>query len=77
MASPNGGVTVGGDPHAGKVVGVDLVVEELAPPVLVDVDAARLSVVDLTLDDGRVGPGLHLKACDPIVVDVIAFKVAL
>ena len=56
---------------------MDLVLDELPAPVFVDVDAARLPVVDLAVDDRRVGPRLHLEARDAIVVDVTTVKVTL
>ena len=74
---PYCGVAVGGDPDAGEVVGVDAVLYELSASVLVHVDAAGLPVVDLALHDGRVRAGLHLKPRDPVVVDVVRFKVTL
>lgn len=77
VSSPYRRVTVGRDPHAGKVVGVDFVLYELAPPFLVHVNAPRLSVVDLAAHHGGVGVGLHLEAGDAVPVDVAVLKVAL
>lgn len=77
VSSPYRRVTVGRDPHAGKVVGVDFVLYELAPPFLVHVNAPRLSVVDLAAHHGGVGVGLHLEAGDAVPVDVTVLKVAL
>lgn len=76
-SSPYRGVAVGRDPHAGKVVGVDFVLDELAPSLLVHVDAPRLPVVDLAAHHGGVGIGLHLEAGDAVSVDVAVLKVAL
>jgi len=56
---------------------VDLILDELSPPVLVYVDASRLTVVDVTLHHSRVRTRLHFKASDAVVVNVVAFKVAL
>ena len=75
--SPNCWVTVGRDPHAGKVVGVYFVLEELSPPVLMHVDAARLAVVDLTSHHCGISTGFHLKASDAIVVYIVGLKVTL
>ena len=77
MTLPYCRVAVGGDPDAGEVVGVDAVLYELSAPVLVHVDAAGLPMVDLALHDGRVRSCLHLEPRDPIVVDVVRFKVTL
>lgn len=77
MSSPYRWVAVGRDPHAGKVVGVDFVLYELAPPLLVHVNAPRLTVVDLASHHGGVGVGLHLEAGDAVPVDVAVLKVAL
>ena len=74
---PYRGVAVRGDPHARKVVGVDLVLYELAPPLLVHVDAPGLAVVDLAAHHRGVGVRLHLEARDAVPVDVTALKVAL
>lgn len=74
---PDGGVAVRGDPHAGVLVGVDLVLDKLAHAVLVDVDAACLPVVDLAANHRGVSLGLHLKAGDAVVVDVIGLKITL
>lgn len=77
VSSPYRRVAVGRDPHAGKVVGVDFVFYELAPPLLVHINAPRLSVVDLAAHHGGVGVGLHLEAGDAVPVDVAVLKVAL
>lgn len=77
MSSPYRRVAVGRDPHAGKVVGVDFVLYELTPSLLVHVNAARLPVVDLAAHHGGVGVGLHLEAGDSVPVDVAVLKVAL
>lgn len=74
---PNSRITVGRDPHSSKVVGVDFVLYELTPPILMDIDPARLTVVDFTSDHGGVGSRLHLKPCYPVVVNIIFLKVTL
>lgn len=74
---PDRRVAVRGDPHAGEIVRVDLVVDELAETVFVHVDAARLSVVDLAVYDGWIRSCLHLEARNTVVVDVIRFKITL
>lgn len=56
---------------------MDLVLDKLAHAMLVDVDAACLPVVDLAANHCRVSLGLHLKASDAVVVDVIGLKVTL
>lgn len=71
------GVAVGGYPHAGEIVRVDFVVDELAEAVLVHVDAAGLPVVDLAVDDGGIGARLHLETGYSIVVYVVCFKITL
>lgn len=38
---------------------------------------ARLAVMDLALNDGRIGTGFHLEPGDAIVVNVIQVEVAL
>jgi hypothetical protein len=43
----------------------------------VDVDSARLAVVDLATDYERVRPRFHLKPCYAVVVDVVRLKVSL
>lgn len=77
LISPNRRVAVRRDPNPSKVIGVYLIVYELAEPRLMDVDASCLSVVDLTMDYGGVSAGFHLKTSDSVVVDVIRFEVAL
>lgn len=76
-ASPYRGVTVGCDPHTSKIIGIDFVLYKLSPPFLVDVDASRLSVMDLTAHHCGVGVGLHLEACYTVSVDVAVLKVTL
>lgn len=41
------------------------------------VDAARLAVVDLAVDDGGVGARLHLETGYSIVVDVVRLEITL
>lgn len=74
---PYSRITVWRDPHPSEVVGVDFVLYELTPPILMDIDSARLAVVDFTPNHGGVGSRLHLKPCYPIVVNVIFLKVTL
>lgn len=77
LVPPDRRVAVRRDPHAGEIVRVDLVVDELAETVLVHVDAASLSVVDLAVYDGWVRARLHFEAGDSVVVDVVRLKVTL
>ena len=56
---------------------MDLIVDELSLAILVHVDAARLPVVDLTVDDARVRSSFHLEAGNAVVVNVVAVKVSL
>lgn len=74
---PNGRVAVWCNPNTSKVIGIDLILDELAAALLVHVDAPGLAVVNLTTHYCGVGIGLHLEACDPVSVDVAALKVAL
>lgn len=74
---PDGGVAVGCYPNAGKVVVVDAVLEELSTAVLVNIDAAGEPVMNVTLDNGWVRSGFHLKPSYPVVVDVVVVKVTL
>jgi len=74
---PDGGVAVGGDPDAGKVVVIDAVFQKLSTSILMDIDTSGESVVDVAFHNGRIGPGLHLEACNPVVVDVVVVKVTL
>lgn len=76
-SSPYRGVTVGRDPHASKVVGINFVLYKLAPPLLMDVNAPRLSVMDLTAHNCGVGVGLDLEARYTVSVDVTVLKVTL
>ena len=76
-SAPDGRVAARRHPHAGVVVRVDLVLYELSAPVLVHVDAARLTVVDVAPHHRRVRARLHLEARDPVVVDVVRLKVPL
>ncbi len=77
MYLPYRGITVGRDPHASKVVGVDSVFYELASSVLMHINSSGLAMVDLAFDDRRVRTGLYLKTGYPVIVDVVGFKVAL
>ena len=74
---PNGWITIGGNPHPSKVVGVYFVLYELPAPVLVYVDPACLAVVYLAFNYCRVGTGFHLKPSNPVIVNVIRLKIAL
>lgn len=77
MCSPYRWVTVGRDPHASKVIGIDFVLYKLSPSLLVDVDASRLAMMDLTAYHCGVGVGLHLKSCYTVSMDVTVLKVTL
>ncbi len=76
-SSPYRRVTVGRDPHTSKIVGIDFVLYKLPPPLLMDVDASCLAMMDLTAHHCGVGVGLHLKACYTVSVDVTVLKVTL
>ena len=77
MSSPYRRVAVGRDPHPGEVIGVDFVLYKLPPALLVDVDAARLAVMDLAAHHRGVGVGLHLEACYAVSMDVTVLEVTL
>lgn len=77
LVPPDRRVAVRGDPHAGEIVRVDLVVDELAETVLVHVDSARLAVVDLAVHDGWIRACFHLEAGNTVIVDVVRFKITL
>lgn len=70
-------ITARSDPHAGKVVRMDAVLDKLTQTILVHVDATRLSVMDFTLDNSWIGASFHFEASNAIVVDVIFLKVSL
>jgi len=53
------------------------VLYELTKSVLVHINAARLAMMDFTLNHGRIGSGLNLETSYTIVVDIILLKVAL
>lgn len=77
VSSPYRRVTVGCDPHTGEVIGIDFVLYKLSPPLLMDVDASRLAMMDLATHHCGVGIGLHLKACYTVSMDVTVLKVTL
>lgn len=77
LVPPDRRVAVRGDPHPGEIVRVDLVVDELAETVFVHVDAAGLSVVDLTVHDGRIRARFHFEAGNSVVVNVVRLKITL
>lgn len=77
VKSPYGRVAVGSYPHSSKVIRMNLVVDKLTTSILMNINATRLAVVNLALDDRWVCSCLHLKASYPIVVDIVAFKIAL
>jgi len=77
LREPNRWIAVGSNPDACKVVRVYLVFYELSAPVLMDVDAPCLSVVNVALDYGRISTGFHFEPRDTIVMNLILFKVPL
>lgn len=77
LVTSDGGVAVGSDPDASKVVGMDFVVDELAETVLMNVDAARLPMMDLAVYHGWICACFYLKSSYSIVVNVVCFKIAL
>lgn len=54
---------------------MNFVVDELAQAVLVDVNAAGLTVVDLTMNDRGISSSLDFEAGDSVVVNVVCFEV--
>lgn len=77
LVPPDRRIAVRGDPYAGEIVRVDLVVDELAETVFVHVDSAGLSVMDLTVHDGGIRARFHFETGDSVVVDVVRLKVTL
>lgn len=77
MFLPYRRVAVGRDPNTGEVISVDFVLYKLPPPLLVDVDASRLAVMDLAAHHCGVGVGLHLEARYTVSMDVTVLKVTL
>lgn len=75
--SPDCGIAIRRYPDAGEVIRMYFVLDELTTAIFVHVDAARLTVVYLTVHHSWIGTGLHLKARDSVVVDVISVKVTL
>lgn len=70
-------IAIGRNPHTSEIVRMYLIIYELAETGLVDVNAAGLAVVDLTVYYGGVGACFHFKTGDSVVVDVIGFEIAL
>lgn len=70
-------IGVRGDPYAGKVIAVNAILYELTESVFVHVNAASLPVMNLALDDRRIGSSFHLEARDAVIVNVIFLKVSL
>lgn len=60
-----------------KIIRMNPIFNELTEPILMNVDAAGLSMMDLALYDSGIGSGLDFEAGNTIVVDVILLKVAL
>lgn len=73
----NSGITIRSYPHAGKVIGVNFVVDKLTQTVFVYVNAASLAVMNFTLNDSRVGTRFNFKAGDAVIVNIVSFKVSL
>lgn len=63
------------NPYTGKVIRMNLVVDELSQAVLMYIDAASLAVMDLAVNNGRISTGFHLETRYPIVVNVVSFEV--
>lgn len=42
-----------------------------------NVDSSRLTVMNVTFDDGRIGTGLYLESGNAVIMNLIVFKVAL
>ena len=74
---PYSGVRVGGDPHSCVVIRVYGVVNELTASVLVHIDASGETVVYVAFHYGGIGTRFYLETRYAVVVDVVAFKVAL
>lgn len=77
LVPPDRRITVRRYPHAGEIIRVDFVVDELTQSVLVHVDAASLAVMDLAVDDGGIGACLHLETGYPIIVNIVRFEITL
>lgn len=70
-------VTVRRDPHTSKIICIDLVFDELAAALLVNVDAPCLPMVDFATNHCGISVRLHLKSGYTVPVDVTALKVTL
>lgn len=53
------------------------VLDKLTQAILVHVDASRLSVMDLALNNRWVGSSFHLESRNSIIVYVILLKISL
>jgi len=73
----NSRITIRSYPHAGKIIGVNFVVDKLTQTVFVYVDAASLAVMNFALNDCRVGTCFNFKAGDAVVVNIVSFKISL
>lgn len=56
---------------------MNFVLYKLPKSILVHVDTARLTVVDLTFHHRGIGACLHLKARYPIIMDVVFLEITL
>lgn len=77
VVAPYRRIAVGRDPDAGKIITMDPIVDELTETVFVDVNAARLAVMNFALYDRRVRASFHFETGDPIVVDIVCFEKTL
>lgn len=64
-------------PDTGEIVAVNSILDKLSKTVLVDVNAACLTVMNFALDDCWICSSFHLKSSYSIVMNVILFKVSL
>lgn len=60
-----------------KVIGMNSIFYELAESVLVYVNAASLSVMNIAFNNCRIGTGFHFKSGNSIIMDVIFLEITL
>lgn len=73
----DGGITMSCDPDPGVLVRVDFVLNKLPHAVFMHVNTASLAVVYLAVHHSRIGVGLHLKAGNTVVVNVVRVEITL
>jgi hypothetical protein len=74
---PDSWVTVGSNPNSSEIIWVDFVFYKLSSAIFMNINTTCLTMVNFTSNNCRVSTCLYFKTSNPVIVNVIWFKITL